>query len=201
MYDTIQADSRAIFSEFDRRKDLVFLGGYSHKPNVDAVLWFTGEVLPLVLKKIPDLVFHIGGSNVTPEVQSLESANVKVHGFVPDLAAFFSAFRVFVAPLRFGAGVKGKIVSSLVHGVPVITTSIGNEGIDLVDGTQALVADSAEEFAQRVCALYEDQETWCKLSGAGIGYVNQHFSVDAARITIQDVLKPRDTTPPTTRTN
>lgn len=181
MYET---SKRAIASEthgYKERKGLLFLGGYNHAPNVDAVLWFTKEVFPLIRFRLPDVVFCVAGSNVPDEIQKLDGSAIQVRGYVSDLSKLFNEFRVFVAPLRYGAGVKGKIVTSLYYGVPVVTTSIGNEGLGLTNGDQALVGDSAMELADQISKLYQEPDLWEQLSARGGDYIRERFSIESAR--------------------
>lgn len=181
MYDAgdLYSSSRASLSK--DRKDILFLGGYGHVPNVDAVLWFVREVLPIVREQLPGVVFHIAGSNPPDEIKNLEGPGVRVRGYVSDLTQFFGDFRVFVAPLRYGAGVKGKIVTSLQCGVPVVTTSIGNEGLNLVHGEQALIGDSPADLADHICRLYQDEHLWVRLAAEGREFIRSRFSIDSAR--------------------
>ncbi|HEY1607943.1 MAG TPA: glycosyltransferase, partial [Paraburkholderia sp.] len=111
------------------RDGVVFLGNYAHAPNVDGVAWLCEAIMPLVWQRLPGLRVTLAGADPTRAVRALASANVDVIGYVKDTAPLLDAARVFAAPLRFGAGVKGKIVHALAHGIPVVTTPIGAEGI------------------------------------------------------------------------
>ncbi len=175
-------------ASFRAKKDIVFLGGFQHTPNIDAVQWFVEKCFPRIVKAIPDVKFFIVGSSPVPEIEKLASANVKVTGYVKDLAPIFGKARVFVAPLRYGAGLKGKIVTSMYYGVPVVTTTIGAEGMDLTDGVDALIADDAAEFAKKVVTLYKDKSLWHKLSENSIKKVKADYSLEAARKTLKSIL-------------
>ncbi|HEY1991926.1 MAG TPA: glycosyltransferase, partial [Gammaproteobacteria bacterium] len=124
---------------FDARRDLLFIGGYQHTPNVEAVLYFCREVLPLVRQRIPDIRFMVIGSRPPAEIEALACDHVQVLGFQKDIAPYFNACRVMVAPLRFGAGVKGKLGTSFSFGLPVVATSIAAEGMHLTDGRDVLI--------------------------------------------------------------
>ena len=174
--------------DYESRRNILFLGGYLHSPNVDAVLYFANEVMPLIRLQLPDVEFHIAGSNVPAEIQELESPSFHVRGYVADLSELYQDFRVFVAPLRYGAGVKGKIISSLNYGVPVVTTSIGNEGINLVNEDQALIGNSPQELADLVCKIYLDKKLWVHISRKGKEVINENFSIQAAKKIIQEAL-------------
>ena len=107
---------------------------YKHKPNVDAVTWLIREIMPIVRKKLGDIPVYLLGSYPTPEICSLNSNTVFVPGYLADVNPYFINSRIFVAPLRYGAGMKGKIGQSLEYGLPIVSTSIGVEGMNLVDG-------------------------------------------------------------------
>jgi len=165
---------------WSERRDLMFIGGFEHKPNVDGVEWFAGEVLPLIRKSLPGVAFDVVGNKSKKKVARLASAAVRVHGYVPDAAPFFERCRVFVSPLRYGAGMKGKIGQSMGRGLPVVTTSVGAEGMMLVDGENALVAGDPAAFAAAVVRLYRDELLWSRLSRNGIEHVREHFGEEAA---------------------
>ena len=176
-------------SDYVCRNNILFLGGYLHSPNIDAVLWFAKEVMPLIRLKLPYVEFHIAGSNVPDEIRELESPSVHVCGYVENLSDLYQNFRVFVAPLRYGAGVKGKIISSLYYGVPVVATSIGNEGINLVNEDQALIGNTPQEFADLVCKIYLDTNLWVHMSRKGKEFINENFSNQVAKKIILEALE------------
>lgn len=144
----------------DQRCGLLFVGGFSHRPNVDAVLYFCREVLPLVRIRLPNIKFHVVGNAPTVEIIALGSANIAVTGYVPNLTPYLDSALVSVVPLRFGSGMKGKIGEAMAHGLPVVTTSIGAEGMYLTDGLDAMIGDTPEEFATRVIRLHQDAHLW-----------------------------------------
>jgi GT2 family glycosyltransferase len=170
------------------RKDFVFIGGFEHPPNVDAMEWFCGDILPLIVAEISDARLHIIGSKMNEVVRSLASDHVTVHGYVEDLRPFFASCLLSVAPLRYGAGVKGKINQSMSYGLPVVATSVGVEGMQLVHGESVLVADDPAEFAQQVVRLHGDADLWAKLSRSGLQNIRDHFSFDAAKCSLQTLL-------------
>jgi glycosyltransferase involved in cell wall biosynthesis len=174
---------------FEQRHDLVFVGGFRHPPNVDAVRWFAAEVFPLVRTQLPEMRFHCIGGNVPAEVEALAAqAGVEIHGHVPDIDPYMDGARISVAPLRFGAGVKGKVNLSMAHGQPVVATACAVEGMHLRDGEDVLVADDAQAFADAIVRLYTDPVLWQTLSGNGLANVQRHFSADAARDVVRRVL-------------
>ncbi|TRU30534.1 MAG: glycosyltransferase [Microcystis aeruginosa Ma_QC_B_20070730_S2] len=159
---------------FDQRSGLVFIGSYNHPPNIDAVKWLCLEIMPLVWASRPDITVNLLGSNLKDEVKELASDKVVVTGYVPEVEPYFQESRVFVAPLRFGAGMKGKIGQSLSLGLPTITTRIGAEGMGLIDHQDVLIADTAEEFAQAVIELYDNRELWQKLADNSLETIKRY---------------------------
>ncbi|KGM56625.1 glycosyl transferase [Lysobacter arseniciresistens ZS79] len=178
---------------FAQRRDVMFVGGFRHPPNVDAVCWFVREVWPLVRRSEPALAFHCIGGDVPEAVRCLgDLPGVHVHGHVPDLAPWLAGIRVSVAPLRYGAGVKGKVNQSMAHGVPVVATGCAVEGMHLTDGVDVMVADAPDRFAEAVLALHRDGDLWHRLADNGRLNVERHFSATAARDVVQRVLLRRD---------
>ena len=173
---------------FEQRHDLVFVGGFRHPPNVDAVRWFGSEVFPLIHARRPEIRFHCIGVAPPPEVQALQAQpGIVVHGHVAELGPYMDGARIALAPLRFGAGVKGKINLSMAHGQPVVATSCAIEGMHLSSGHDVLVADDAAGFAEAVLRLYGDAALWQRLSDHGRDNIARHFSLDAARDTVRRV--------------
>lgn len=172
---------------FLQRKDIVFVGGFRHPPNGDGVRWFVESVMPLLRQRLPDVVLHCIGSDPTAEILALQQPGVVVHGYVADLEPAMQGMRIAVAPLRFGAGVKGKINLSMAHGQPVVATSIAIEGMHLANGEDVLVADDAAAFAAALLRLYQDEVLWNRLSANGLTNVSRHFSIEAATATVTRV--------------
>ena len=174
---------------FAERADLLFVGGYRHPPNVDAALWMVEEVLPRVLARLPDVRLHLVGSAAPPEVVALgQRAGVVFHGFVEDIAPLMDGIRLGVAPLRYGAGVKGKVNLALAHGQPMVATRCAVEGMHLVDGHDVLVADDAAGFADAIVRAYTDAALWRRLAANGLDNIERHFSFDAARRALRPLL-------------
>jgi O-antigen biosynthesis protein len=169
------------------RAGVVFLGNYAHAPNVDAAQWLCNEVMPIVWKRLPHARVTLAGADPTREVRALQRANVAVTGFVDDAPALLAKHRVFAAPIRFGAGVKGKIVYALAHGIPVVTTQIGAEGIFAAaeyDG----IALGAREVAERIVHVHENEAAWNALAESGRSLA-QRFSPEAAGCALDEMLE------------
>jgi len=145
---------------------LLFVGGFRHTPNVDAMRFFCRQVLPLVRRALPDVIVTIVGDAPPTEIRALSSSSpaITVTGWVPQVEPYLASHCISIAPLRFGAGLKGKIVQAMAAGLPVVTTSVGAEGLDLVHGTTALIADAPEAFADSIVRLCTDQALHAGLS-------------------------------------
>ena len=166
---------------FALRRDWLFIGGFQHKPNIDAVLFFVQRIYPLVSEHLGDAKFYIIGEKAPPEIVALATDRVIVTGLQTDVRPFFDSVKLSVAPLRFGAGVKGKINQSMAFGVPVVATSLAVEGTALSDREEILVADEPEAFARALIELYESEELWKRLSENGVRKTRALYSTDAAR--------------------
>jgi O-antigen biosynthesis protein len=176
---------------YAQRKDLVFVGGFHHPPNTDAVRWFGEQVFPLIRQQLPEVRFHCIGSDPPDTIVALgKQPGIAIHGHVPDLSPYMNEVRIAVAPLRFGAGVKGKVNLSMAHGQPVVATTCAVEGMYLRDEVDVLVADEAQVFAAAVVRLYQDEALWNRLAANGLENIRQHFSLDAAREVVKRVFFP-----------
>ncbi|MFZ5484020.1 MAG: glycosyltransferase [Pseudomonadota bacterium] len=165
---------------FHDRSGLFFLGGFKHAPNVDAVLWFARKIWPLIQARLPEARFYVIGSDMPEEILCLAGAGIVPVGYVADLDPYLDACRLSVAPLRFGAGVKGKINLAQASGVPVVATSIAVEGMHLQPEIDVLVADDPEAFAAAVVRVYEDPDLWSRLSESALTVTREYFSQAAA---------------------
>jgi len=166
---------------FAVRRDWLFIGGFQHRPNIDAVLFFVKEIYPLLSENLRDAKFYIIGDKPPPEVAALATDRIVVAGLQRDVRPFFDSVKLSVAPLRFGAGVKGKINQSMAFGVPVVATSMAIEGMELTDREDILVADEPEEFARALIELYQSEELWDRISENGVRKTRALYSTDAAR--------------------
>jgi GT2 family glycosyltransferase/glycosyltransferase involved in cell wall biosynthesis len=180
---------QALYSEiennpvaFAERQHVFFLGGYKHRPNVDAVRWFADNIWPLVHAALPDVEFHILGAEAPPDVVELASRpGVRYIGYVADLEDSLQRYRLSVAPIRYGAGIKGKLAASMGSGVPSVCTSIAAEGMSIEDGRHAMVRDDPLEFAEAVTKLYQDEGTWARISEDGRRHAADMFGSLASR--------------------
>ncbi len=188
---------------FTLRRDWLFIGGFQHRPNIDAVLFFVKEIYPLVSEHLRDAKFYIIGDKAPPEILALATERIIVAGLQRDVRPFFESVKLSVAPLRFGAGIKGKINQSMGFGVPVVATSLAVEGMPLTNREDILVADEPEDFAQALIELYESEQLWNRLSDNGIKKTRELYSVEAAREKLKFLfsdqhLRKLEQSPPTT---
>jgi glycosyltransferase involved in cell wall biosynthesis len=149
---------------FSDSKGLLFIGGYNHPPNVDAAIWLCEEIMPDVWKALPDLPVTLLGSSPPDAVLALQSHRVHVPGYIPDVTSYFCSHRLFVAPLRYGAGMKGKVGQALAHALPSVLTPVAAEGFDLQNERDCLIADDAKGFARAIVRLYRDERLWTTFS-------------------------------------
>jgi O-antigen biosynthesis protein len=173
---------------YKERCDLIFIGSYRHTPNVDAVKYMVTEIMPILRKQLSGVRFCIVGSNPPKEILQLASDDVVVMGYVEDLNAILETMRISVVPLRYGAGIKGKVGSALAVGVPVVSTSIGIEGMCLEHGANVLAADEPSSFADAVIKLYQDESLWNSLSKSGLEFSKVTWGAEAAWVTLARIL-------------
>jgi len=175
---------------FENRKNIIFVGGFQHHPNIDAVHYFVNSIWPLLREKIAGLKFYIIGSNVTEEIKKLDGKDdISVIGYVEDLSDYFNSCKIMVSSLRYGAGIKGKIGRSLGYGVPCVATSMSVEGMSLENGENIIVEDNEERFANAVKEVYSNKELWNKISQNGLRYFENNYSIKAGTLGIENILK------------
>ena len=184
-------DFRPPIGNLAARSDVLFVGGFAHLPNVDAASHLARDIMPIVWQEVPDARLILVGSDPPPHIRSLANHRVKVTGHVPDLRPLYERARVTVSPIRYGAGVKGKVISSVVEGVPVVTTAIGNEGIDLADNVEAMIADDVPGLATSVVKLFQDNDLAQALAENAQAAISRHFSRAAARRALLQSLRLR----------
>jgi GT2 family glycosyltransferase/glycosyltransferase involved in cell wall biosynthesis len=172
---------------FAARDGITFLGGYRHTPNVDAVTFFVDQVMPHLRPLVPGLVFRIAGSHMPESFHRLAAPDVLLEGFVPDLGPYLDRQRLMVAPLRYGAGVKGKVLESLAHGVPCVATSMAAEGMGLTHGGDIALADEPRAIAEAIAWLYQDEGAWNRLRAGGLAFVERSCGEAAIQAKFQAV--------------
>ncbi len=176
-------------ASFNQRNGLIFLGGYRHVPNVDAVLYFVSQIWPLIREKLPDAIFYAAGSNPPSELLELDGKdNIVITGYIADLQPYFERVRLSVAPIRYGAGIKGKVAMSMAYGVPVVATACAAEGMGLVDGQNVVIEDKPHEMARKIVELYQDESRWLKLSEQSMIFVEDNYDSKMGRKRVIEML-------------
>lgn len=171
------------------RKDLLFVGGFNHPPNIDAVLWFAQTIFPQILRKYPDIRWYIVGSNPTEEVKRLADDHIVITGFVSDeeLKRYYKICRLAIVPLRYGAGVKGKVIESIYYHCPMLTTPVGAEGISTEEQIFA-VTDADDTMVDAILELYEDEKRLQTMIKGCASYINKYYTKKQAMdIILQDI--------------
>ena len=177
---------------FSQRNDIVFVGGFQHPPNIDAVQHFVAEVMPRLRPLLPGIRFFVVGSKPTAEIHALAGDDVIISGFIPDLTSYLNRMRVAVAPLRYGAGVKGKIGTAMAAGLPTVATELGAEGMGLTDGENIFVADDPQLYAEVIARLYKDESLWNHVSRSGIIFSEQAWGLAAGEANLERILNDID---------
>jgi len=174
----------------EERSSVLFIGGFAHFPNVDAIIWFVSNVWPIVRYRLPHARLKIVGSQVTPDIAALENAEagVEVLGFVENVEPLMASSLMSVAPLRYGAGVKGKVVSSLCYGLPCVATSIAVEGMGIGEHDGVIVADDPERMADGIVALHQQADLWRAVSDGGVSFAHANFSVTRVTEQLKELL-------------
>jgi len=165
---------------FDQRHGLMFIGSWRHIPNRDAIDFLCNEIMPLVWQQASDITVSLVGSDIPIETWAAIDDRILVHGWVQDLDPLFEEVRCTIAPLRFGAGIKGKVGDSLVRGVPVVTTEVGAEGFGDV-ANSLLIGKGAQELADQIVRLHQDSVLWYELADLGYEGVAAKFGYEASR--------------------
>ena len=173
---------------FRDRQGLVFIGGFRHPPNTDAVLWYATEVLPCIRRRLPGVKTYIIGSDPPSTIKALAADDLIITGYVPDVTPYFADSRVSVSPLRYGAGVKGKINLAMSYGLPVAATTPSIDGMHLTPGVDVMIGDGADGFADAVAKVYNDEALWTRLAQGGRDNIRAHFSREVARGSITRLL-------------
>jgi glycosyltransferase involved in cell wall biosynthesis len=170
---------------FSERAGLLFIGNFNHRPNKDALRFYINEIQPYLLKLLSEVRLFVIGSNMSSEILAYSSESVVILGYVDDVAPLFHKSRLSIAPLRYGSGMKGKIGQSLAYGLPVVTTTIGAEGMQLRHGHEAMLADDPKEFAEAIAQAYCERALWQRLSDEGYMFIRKSFTPEKVK---EDIL-------------
>lgn len=179
---------RHVSKPFDERDGLLFIGGFRHRPNVDAVVWFLDEVFPILSDWIPGIRFHIVGPDPPEEIRNRANETVIVEGYLESVDGQYVDRRVSVAPIRYGSGVKGKINQAMAYGLPCVATPEAVEGMDIDLQEEILVAKNARDFAESVAELYESEALWLELSRNSKRSIERSYSPAVAEQKLRNLL-------------
>jgi O-antigen biosynthesis protein len=165
---------------YDGRAGVLFVGGFAHAPNLDAVRFLCGAIWPRVRALLPEARLFVVGADPPDEIAAYHaaSAGIAIMGHVEDLTDLYRSVRLAVAPLRFGAGLKGKVVASLAVGLPCVVTSVAREGMPEGGASAVAVGDDAERFARAIVDIHASPELWYRMSDAGVAYARANFSIE-----------------------
>ena len=174
---------------FEDRDGVLFLANFEHPPNVDAAFYFVEQIFPFIQKKLPGVPLYLMGSHPPDSLRALGSDLIKITGYVPDLKPYFAKCRLSIAPIRYGAGIKGKVAVSLAYGVPSVVSSVAAEGMGLRHRAEVLIADQPAAFAESIVELYTNQHLWEELASHGLDFVANTYSSDAGVQRLQEILE------------
>ena len=169
------------FAPLERKKeyDLVFTGNMSYPPNVHSAEFLVNKIIPLVLQKKPDLKVLIAGATPTMRVKVLQSANVEISGWIPDMREAYAQARIFIAPMQLGTGLQNKLLEAMAMKIPCITSDLANQALKANPGEEILVGTSPREYADHILDLLDHPEKAQKLAEKGYRYILDNFTWEA----------------------
>ncbi|WP_432698442.1 glycosyltransferase [Marinobacterium sp. YM272] len=177
MQPAVTSEQQQLLPSFNERQHFIVIGNFRHAPNWDAVLWLKQTIWPLIRARLPEAELHIYGAYPPPKATQLHNPKqgFLIRGWADDVNRVMRQARVNLAPLRFGAGLKGKLVDALACGTPSVTTSIGAEGMAGDNDWPQPVTDTPEQFAEQAVVLYTDPERWLSYQQQGFELHNRRF--------------------------
>ena len=178
-----------IEKDFSKRNNMIFVGSVCHSPNSDAIYWFYNEIFPKIVRQFPEIILFIVGKKDKKMIKKMNSINIKFVGNLgdEDLQSLYQNCRIAIAPLRFGAGVKGKIIEAAYNQIPMVTTSIGGEGLDNSTGA-FIIEDNPKKMSEIICTIYNDYAKLKQMSDSGKIFIEKYFSKEKAKeIIMQDI--------------
>lgn len=195
LLDNQDADELASLPPFEDRMHFMTMGNFKHQPNWDSILYLKNHIWPLIRKKLPGVELHIYGAYVSEKALQLNNKKEGfiIKGWVLEKKEAFIRSRVCLAPLRFGAGIKGKLIDAMLFGTPSVSSSIGAEGIQGKLVWNGFITDHTEDFAQLAARLYTNKQAWKTAQLNGIKILNENFnkqkSEDAFQLRIVQLIK------------
>ena len=173
---------------FAARSGIAFLGGFQHAPNEEAVRAFVDEIMPKLRLASPGLKFHVYGSHIGDSIRRLASDDVVIEGYVETVEDVYNRHRIFIAPLRSGAGLKGKVGGALAAGAPTIMTTVAAEGVGVSRGVEAIVVDAPDDWVEAIVALDRDEAKWTEMSARGRRFARENYSFERGVETMRAAL-------------
>ncbi|MBF0891381.1 glycosyltransferase [Gluconobacter sp. LMG 1744] len=168
-----------VIQRLQNRSGCLFVGHYAHQPNLDAAFWLIEEIMPLVHKRRPDIICYLVGSHMPERLRNTTSPGIEILGYVQDLNEVFSRVRIGVAPLRFGAGIKGKVLEMLGWGLPVVMTPVAAEGIPLpVELKEVVVEKDADSIANMIISMHDDRDI-DSISRIGVSFIREKYCISS----------------------
>ena len=176
---SISIDIINSYASYENRNHFMTIGNFKHQPNLDSVLYLKRNIWPIIRKKLPKAEIHIYGAYATERVQQLHNPKegFMIKGWAENLKETFSIYRVCLAPIQFGAGLKGKLIDAMIYGTPSVTTSIGSEGMKGNHDWNGFIEDDLEKFADKAVELFENKNEWMEAQNNGVTIINQCFEV------------------------
>lgn len=168
-------------NSFSARKGVLFIGNYQHPPNLDGLMYFIKRIWPSIRAAQPDIELYVVGSYMPEFIRAYSDQGIRPFGYLEDLQAIMNQTRLAIAPLQYGAGLKGKVATYLGYGVPTVITPPAAEGMGLTHGEDTLITDDPETFAAYVLQAYGDEDLWQHLSDNGLSRVSRLYSLDVSR--------------------
>ena len=191
LFDEIDEEKVNNWKTYEERSNFVFIGNFFHKPNVDAVLQLKKHIWQDIRKQIPKAELHVYGAYVNQQIKDLNNKKEGfiVKGFAENAVAVIENAKVLLAPLQFGAGLKGKLVEAMLNGTPSVTTSVGAEGIGENENWNGFISDDFNVFTQKAIELYTDKNLWESSQQKGVLIINNNFSKLVFKSTFSDKIK------------
>lgn len=174
-------DSVETLNGFTERKDFLFVGNFNHNPNEDAVFYFVKNIFPHIKKELKDAKFYVVGNKPSEKIKALNSEDIIVTGWVPEVKPYLEKCRVSVVPLRFGAGNKGKVGETLSYGLPMVSTTVGAEGMGIINEVHSFVSDDPIKFAEYAIKLHNNENIWNEFSSKGKNLISSQYSSELMR--------------------
>lgn len=171
----------------EQKYDLLFVGNMSYAPNVNAVLYFAKQVMPILLQKYPRLQFVIAGANPHAKVKMLASDNIIITGWADDLREYYSRSKIFVAPMQIGTGLQNKLLEAMAMELPCVTSSLANNALGAEPDKEILIADSPENYSEKIMLLLEDETLRAEMASSGRKLIQYNYSWEKQINTLKNI--------------